>query len=188
LQQYGSAYGVGPQRLSQAAEDWLVGRPWPGNVRELSHLLERVALLETAMLIDPETLERLCLPPSVPAASAVPTLTPSASEPLHEPERLANALRQSGGNLAAAARLLGMSRGGLRHRLHKYQMMRPPRHGFSSLMEQEAGDVEPARPSHTPRPPSPLARERSRHWLPRPHRERVGVRRHRHVETNVVWG
>jgi two-component system response regulator AtoC len=45
LQQYGAAYGVGPQRLSHAAEAWLVGQRWPGNVRELSHLLERVALL-----------------------------------------------------------------------------------------------------------------------------------------------
>jgi DNA-binding NtrC family response regulator/tetratricopeptide (TPR) repeat protein len=146
LQQYGTAYGVGPQRLSQAAEAWLVGQPWPGNVRELSHLLERVALLETAMLIGPASLERLCLAPPPPEASAVSLEASSPGEPRPEAERLAEALRQSGGNLAAAARLLGMSRGGLRHRLHRYQMTQtppqPPAH-----VEQEAGEGEPARPS-----------------------------------------
>jgi two-component system, NtrC family, response regulator AtoC len=76
LQQYGAAYGVGPQRLSQAAEAWLVGQHWPGNVRELSHLLERVALLETAMVIDPASLARLCLPPSAPDVSTISMSTP----------------------------------------------------------------------------------------------------------------
>ena len=137
LQQYGAAYGVGPQRLSQAAEGWLLGQRWPGNVRELSHLLERVALLETAMVIDPESLERLCLPPSVPDVSAVSMLTPTPGAPPHERERLADALRQSGGNLAAAARLLGMSRSGLRHRLHTYGLTRPYRHQAFPLVREK---------------------------------------------------
>jgi DNA-binding NtrC family response regulator len=125
LQQYGAAYGVAPQRLSQAAETWLVGQHWPGNVRELSHLLERIVLLEAATVIDPASLARLCLPQTGPAA-AVSGHTPRPDAPPNEIERLTDALRQSGGNLAAAARLLGMSRGGLRHRLHKYGVGRPP--------------------------------------------------------------
>jgi DNA-binding NtrC family response regulator len=56
LQQYSAAYGVSPQRLSQAAEEWLRNYHWPGNVRELSHLLERVVLLEPATVIDLESL------------------------------------------------------------------------------------------------------------------------------------
>jgi DNA-binding NtrC family response regulator/tetratricopeptide (TPR) repeat protein len=150
LQQYGAAYGVGPQRLSQAAEAWLLGQRWPGNVRELSHLLERVALLETAMVNDPESLERLCLPPSVPEASAVSPGTPTPGGPLHEIARLTDALRQSGGNLAAAARLLGMSRSGLRHRLHAYGLTRPYRHRASLPLRQEAGarDTPPPRTAH----------------------------------------
>ena len=119
LQQYGAAYGVGSQRLSQAAEAWLLGQQWPGNVRELSHLLERVVLLEPATVIDPESLARRCLPPSVPAVAVDSQFSPKSDVPLHEPERLTDALRQSGGNLARAARLLGMSRGGLRYRLRK---------------------------------------------------------------------
>jgi Bacterial regulatory protein, Fis family len=150
LQQYGAAYGVGPQRLSTAAEEWLVDQPWQGNVRELSHLLERVALLEAATVIDPESLERLCMPPSVPEASAVSRLTPTSSAPPHEIERLTEAVRQSGGNLAAAARLLGMSRSGLRHRLHTYGLTRPYRHRAFPLPRQETGarDTPPLSTAH----------------------------------------
>ena len=81
LQRYGAAYGVGPRRLSAAAEEWLVRQPWPGNVRELSHLLERVALLETATVIDPESLARLCLPQQVaePAPVSRPAPTPGCA-------------------------------------------------------------------------------------------------------------
>ena len=103
-----------------------VDHPWPGNVRELSHLLERVVLLEPATVIDPESLARLCLPPPGPALPPPRSLTSRPDEPLNEPERLADALRQSRGNLAQAARLLGMSRGGLRYRLHKSGLDRPP--------------------------------------------------------------
>jgi hypothetical protein len=155
LQQYGAAYGVGPQGLSKAAEAWLLGYRWPGNVRELSHLLERVALLETAMVIDPESLEHLCLPQSVPDASAVSMLTPTPGAPLHEIERLADALRQSGGNLAAAARLIGMSRSGLRHRLHKYGLTHPSMQQSSPLVGEEPGGGEPPPPFSTPTLPLP---------------------------------
>jgi DNA-binding NtrC family response regulator/class 3 adenylate cyclase len=138
LQQYAAAYGVSPQRLSQAAEAWLLAYRWPGNVRELSHLLERVVLLEAATVIDPESLARRCLPspgPTVPVDS-MPTPRPDA--PLNEPERLTDALRQSGGNLARAARLLGMSRGGLRYRLQKYGLGRLPQHDSSALAGEGA--------------------------------------------------
>ncbi len=150
LQQYGAAYGVGPQRLSKAAEAWLWDYRWPGNVRELSHLLERVALLEAATVIDPETLERLCLPQPGPEAPAVSSGTPSPGAPLHEAKRLAEAVRQSRGNLAQAARLLGMRRGGLRHRLHKYGLDRTLLHRSSPLAGEETGgtDTPPASTLH----------------------------------------
>jgi DNA-binding NtrC family response regulator len=147
LQRYGAAYGVGPQRLSQAAETWLLGQPWPGNVRELSHLLERVALLETAMVIDPESLARLCLTTSGPDASAVSRRTSTPGAPPHERERLAEALRQSGGNITAAVRRLGMSRSGLRHRLYTYGLTRPSRHQVFPPIGQDTSARETPTPS-----------------------------------------
>jgi two-component system, NtrC family, response regulator AtoC len=111
LQQYAAAYGVSPQRLSKAAEAWLLAYHWPGNVRELSHLLERVVLLEMATVIDPESLARRCLPQPGPAVAVDARLSPGPDVPPNDPERFADALRQSGGNLTQAARLLGLSRG-----------------------------------------------------------------------------
>ena len=202
LRQYGAAYGVGPQRLSHAAEAWLLDYRWPGNVRELSHLLERVALLETAMVIDPESLARLCLPPSAPEVSAVSGPTPTPGAPLHEIARLAEALRQSGGNLAAAARLLGMSRSGLRHRLHTYGLTRPSWHQAFPLLSTQDSALSTAsevsvhaqlhcashRPGHLHRVGGlctgvrhhPVAAGRLHHLLHRPdggdrqHRDRAG--------------
>ena len=186
LQQYGAAYGVGPQRLSQAAEAWLLDQPWPGNVRELSHLLERVALLETAMVIDPESLARLCLTPSGPDASAVSRRTSTPGAPPHERERLAEVLRQTGGNLAAAARLLGLSRSGLRHRLHTYGLTRPSRHQVFPPIRQDTSARETPTPSAA-HPTVVPARERSRPWSPHLGGERARVRRRQAVETNGVW-
>ena len=111
LQRYRAAYGVGLQRLSQAAEAWLLDYRWPGNVRELSHLLERIVLLESATVIDPESLARQCLSQPGPAVPVDARLPPRPDASLNEPARLTEAMLQSGGNLARAARLLGMSRG-----------------------------------------------------------------------------
>jgi hypothetical protein len=137
LQQYSAAYGVRPQRLSKAAETWLLGHRWPGNVRELSHLLERIVLLEAATVIDPESLARRCLPPLGPAVPVDAPLPPGSDVPQNERERLTDALRQSGGNLAQAARLLGISRGGLRYRLQKSGLDRLPQHDSSALAGED---------------------------------------------------
>jgi transcriptional regulator with PAS, ATPase and Fis domain len=85
LQQYAAAYGVRPQRLSQAAEAWLLAYQWPGNMRELSHLLERVALLEPATLIAPESLARRCLSQPGPAVPIDSRRTPRPDVPQNEP-------------------------------------------------------------------------------------------------------
>jgi DNA-binding NtrC family response regulator len=150
LQRYGAVYGVGPQRLRKAAEAWLLDYDWPGNVRELSHLLERIVLLESATVIDPESLERRCLPPPVPAVPVGSMLPPRPDMPRNEPERLADALRQSGGNLAAAARLLGMSRGGLRYRLRKYGLRHQSMQQSSPLVGEEPSGGAPSPPFSTP--------------------------------------
>jgi DNA-binding NtrC family response regulator len=138
LQQYAAAYGVSPQRLSKAAESWLLGYPWPGNVRELSHLLERVVLLESATVIDPESIARQSLPQPGPAVPVDAPLPPRPDASLSEPERLTDALRQSGGNIARAAHLLGMSRGGLRYRLQKSGLGRTPQPASSPAVGEDA--------------------------------------------------
>jgi two-component system, NtrC family, response regulator AtoC len=138
LQQYAAAYEVSLQRLSKAAEAWLLGYPWPGNVRELSHLLERMVLLESATVIDPESLARQCLSRPGPAVAVGAPSPQRPDAPPNEAERLADALRQSGGNLARAARLIAISRGGLRYRLQKSGLGRTPQHDSSALAGEDA--------------------------------------------------
>jgi DNA-binding NtrC family response regulator/tetratricopeptide (TPR) repeat protein len=126
LQQYAEAYRLSPKRLSVAAEGWLRAYSWPGNVRELSHLLERVMLLSAETIIDPATLDRLCLPQLPSEAAAAPTRDRRADE--DDAARITQALQSAEGNVARAARLLGLSRKAVRYRMRKYEISRPPAH------------------------------------------------------------
>jgi two-component system, NtrC family, response regulator AtoC len=118
LHRYAAAHGMSPKRLNGAAEAWLRSYDWPGNVRELSHLMERVTLLSTEVIIDPDTLVRLSLPrvmapPSTRHRSA-------ADMTLGEATQIQQALQQTGGNVLQAARLLGLSRSTLRYRMVRH--------------------------------------------------------------------
>jgi two-component system response regulator HydG len=105
--------------MTAAAERTLLQAPWPGNVRELRNVIERACLLSDGKMLS----ERGVLT-AMPSAIDTPTpevLTESAlptSASTWDPNFLTNAqrsqveqaLRQTGGNKAAAARLLGISR------------------------------------------------------------------------------
>src|SRR5262245_885472 len=125
LRQYAEAHGLLPKQFSQDAEVWLRGYGWPGNVRELRHLMERVTLLSTQVVVNAPTLEQLCLPrPLLTVCSGAATVRDDA-EPLDAPARLRQALGQTGGNVVQAARLLGISRGTLRYWMRRYGIGRP---------------------------------------------------------------
>jgi DNA-binding NtrC family response regulator/predicted ATPase len=125
LRRYTEAHGVRPNRLSRAAEAWLRGYRWPGNVRELSHLLERVTLLSREAIVSPSTLESLCLSQPPAPEPAEPTAGADASGQIEERAQIQAVLRQTRGNVVQAARLLGLSRGALRHRLRRYGLQSP---------------------------------------------------------------
>jgi DNA-binding NtrC family response regulator/tetratricopeptide (TPR) repeat protein len=122
LQRSAEAHRLNPKRLSPAGEAWLWRYAWPGNVRELGHLMERVMLLSPDAMVYPETLEQLCLPSSQPAAPAAARPAEEDAEVGDEAAQLRQALLRTAGNVARAARLLGMSRGALRHRMARYGM------------------------------------------------------------------
>src|SRR5439155_23666205 len=137
------AHGLPPRRLSAAAEAWLWGYDWPGNVRELSHLMERVTLFSPEAIVAPDTLEELCLP----RLSAVNQREPGQGRDAHEAgderARLVEALRHTGGNVVRAARLLGLSRAAIRHRMVRYGITRPRAapHPLSPAVEDPAGSL-----------------------------------------------
>ena len=133
LRRYAEAHGVRPNRLSRAAEGWLHSYRWPGNVRELSHLLERVTLLSREAIVSPSTLESLCLSQPPSPMPAEPTAGVDASGEIEERAQVQAALRQTRGNVVQAARLLGLSRGALRHRLRRYGLQRPRERAHSPV-------------------------------------------------------
>lgn len=99
---------------------------WPGNVRELDNVLQRAVLLSDADEIGPADLHlgrsAESIADSAPVALA-DIRFPFRSQPLslEDIERLAvqQAHDACDGNVSEAARLLGVSRGALRHRLAK---------------------------------------------------------------------
>jgi hypothetical protein len=125
LRQYAAGHRVILKRLNQAASAWLRRYSWPGNVREPSHLMERVTLLHPDPLVDAETLERLCLPRGEPATRAAAEPARDNREPGDEATRIRQVLRWTEGNVAQAARLLGLSRKALRYRMGRYGIERP---------------------------------------------------------------
>ncbi len=135
---YARQLGKDVQGISPDAIKVLVEYPWPGNVREMQSAVRR-ALLQTAGPV----LTAESLPASIrmgatrtPLASGAPTgqgtlekllearLQPEATglyaEALEamEGHLLPSVLRLTGGNQSQAARILGITRGSLRNKLH----------------------------------------------------------------------
>jgi DNA-binding NtrC family response regulator/tetratricopeptide (TPR) repeat protein len=167
LQRYGAVHGVGPQRLSKAAEAWLLDYRWPGNVRELSHLMERVVLLDPAAVIGPESLAQLCLPQAGPAVSAAPVLMPDASTLLDDAAHIAQALRQTQGNVVQAARMLGMSRGGLRYHMQRLGLGRSHGKGIPPPSAAVLGSLTP-HPAISPAKREGTPARPTSGWEPKP--------------------
>ncbi len=95
-------YGRGPLRLSAAAECRLRHHSWPGNVRELKNVILRAVVFSRGSLIREGDL--LFAP--APAAPVPPRPAGPAPRPVRE--ELAELLRESGGNVSAVARRLGV--------------------------------------------------------------------------------
>jgi anaerobic nitric oxide reductase transcription regulator len=100
--------GLGPRRLSSAARQRLGRYDWPGNVRELKNLVERLAIVSPHETIDDEQVESE-LPDDRTAPESVPA---TLREIVADAERRAieRAVTGAGGNVAEAARRLGLER------------------------------------------------------------------------------
>ena len=136
IQKYARAIRKKVRGLEAAALASLAAYPWPGNVRELENVIERAMILARGEELTPADLEfsRRPLPPPPPATSTPPrgtaagaTPPPSSSgrglhERLHEQERaeIVGAIEQAQGNIALAARTLGINRSTLYYRLRKH--------------------------------------------------------------------
>jgi transcriptional regulator with GAF, ATPase, and Fis domain len=106
---FAAKYARGPSvELSADALEALTAHDWPGNVRELENAIERAVVLGSSDRITAEDLPDILLEPVGDAENG-------AGAPFHEGVRevkrrlILEAIERSGGNYAAAARLLGLN-------------------------------------------------------------------------------
>lgn len=101
--------------LDAAAAELLVQHSWPGNLRELNNVMKRAVLLARGRQITAAELQQAMGPVR---QNIVPTLHDEADER----QRIEEALRQTGGNKAKAARLLGIDRKTIYNKMEKWGM------------------------------------------------------------------
>jgi two-component system nitrogen regulation response regulator NtrX len=115
--------GVAGKRFSDEAISTLVGYDWPGNVRELRNLVERVMIMVEGAVVTPEDL------PLRPGRSSLapggPLLTLRAARAGFERAYVDRVVEACGGNMSAAARVLGLERSHLYRK--RRALARPPR-------------------------------------------------------------
>lgn len=118
--QLAAKYGVPGLTLSDAAKATLRQYSWPGNVRELQHALESATLSVAGSVIEAGDLPMPTM--TDPVRRAMRALEQDQPIRLEDVERelIQQAMRQTGGNVSAAARLLSIGREALRYRLSKF--------------------------------------------------------------------
>jgi two-component system response regulator AtoC len=131
LRRFGDEHGRPGLQFTERALAALAGAAWPGNVRQLENLVERAVVLGQGQRIDVEDLPTAVATPGAPTAPAAaaggtadvetgPILP--LKEALAAPERriIERALGHCGGNREKAAKVLGINRSTLFHKLRKF--------------------------------------------------------------------
>ncbi len=126
LEKYSRELGRRPPLLEPQTLERLAVYAWPGNIRELENMMERAAVLAQGDRVTPGQ-----LPPEVsprPATAAIPVSAEALPDNLSlepqvealEKRLIEEALRRTGDNKSAAARLLEISERSLWYKLKKY--------------------------------------------------------------------
>jgi DNA-binding NtrC family response regulator len=133
LRGFNARLGKNVRSISEAAKAALVAHTWPGNIRELRNVVERSVILEATPEIQPSSLpdfeleSRLRRPPSFPSSYRMAGLGDAMVT--FERDMVSAALREHGGDLAAAAEQLGLTPDALRSRLGRLQLGVPDSQG-----------------------------------------------------------
>jgi two-component system NtrC family response regulator len=108
------------KQLSDEAAHRLAGHAWPGNVRELRNAMERVAVMCRGDIVTSSDLDFLMTSPGPDAEEAGGDSQLSSAVERLERRLIAEALTESKGNRAGAARRLGIHRQLLHAKAEKY--------------------------------------------------------------------
>ena len=123
LEQFGHQIGRPPPALSDSAKKRLVSHSWPGNVRELRNLMERVAYLTKGAVVEETDLAFVLSPASSGDVSNVPSnMTLSDATAVFQRQYIHRHVEAANGNLARAAKQLGMHRSNLYRKMGQLGM------------------------------------------------------------------
>jgi len=122
--------GVAEPAFADSFYARLATHDWPGNVRELVNVLERLLVRGESRVLEAPDLDGLLEADAAPASESsseevrIESQVPRGLGPdeAREAELIANALRETGGNVLRVARRLEISRAKVRHRIHKYRL------------------------------------------------------------------
>jgi DNA-binding NtrC family response regulator len=114
LDLFATEMGMRPPEISAEALELLTSYAFPGNVRELKNILERALIESGGRIIKPSHLHLLELEVSKPSSHGLGSARPFHDLPLNveaaEEALIQRALEQTRGNIAEAARILGVNR------------------------------------------------------------------------------
>lgn len=107
--------------ISDDALEMMIEYRWPGNIRELKNVLEEAAVISTGNFIRPDDLNMSSYSDNI--RDSADDMIP-ANMPLSEVEKrsIINALSKTRGNQTHAAKMLGITRKMLMHKIEKYQI------------------------------------------------------------------
>jgi transcriptional regulator with PAS, ATPase and Fis domain len=107
------------QGIAPPAMELLLAHGWPGNVRELENVIERAAHFAEGgqLAVDDLPADLVYRRASLDKPAPMPTLPGLAAQ---EADAIAQALRETGGNMRVTAQRLGVSRGGLYGKMKRF--------------------------------------------------------------------
>ena len=142
IQKFAQTSGKVVRGVEPAALATLGAYPWPGNVREMENVIERAMILTKGPMLSAADLDFGRRPAATPApVTPAPVETGDGGRSLYkrlsEQERseIVAAVERSQGNIAHAARALGINRSTLYYRMRK--------HGLEHLLPTKEESTEP---------------------------------------------
>ncbi len=118
LDRYARQHRRNIRRIGSGALALLRGYSWPGNVRELENAMERAVVACDGVVVDERHLPEAIR--AVEPAKHTDRLTLTGAVEELESRMIRDALRESAGNLARAARALGTTERIVRYKVQKY--------------------------------------------------------------------
>jgi Nif-specific regulatory protein len=134
VQKYAKRCKVKPRPVSREALSCLVNYDWPGNVRELENAIERALVLGSTDMILPEDLPESLLE-RPPAPEMIEAKYHAALKELKK-QLILNAVEQTQGSYAEAARLLGVHPNYLHRLIRNLELKESLRDAIREIQER----------------------------------------------------